>query len=418
MKETVRIGYIGLGRRGRDVLQYNLCLMKDVDIATICDLSTASMEKAREFIEAAGKPTPKMTTDYHDILNDPTIDAVFIMTPWSGRVAMAMESMRAGKYTTMEVGCADRLEECFDLVRTYEETGVPVMMLENCCYGRREMMLLNMVKQGLFGEVVHCAGGYLHYLNEVELFKGFGTDENHYRLNHYIHDNRESYPTHELGPICKIMGINRGNRIVSLSSFSSKSAGLKDYAARHLGANSAPAQTDYRQGDIVNTVLTCADGATILLTLDTTLPRSHYSRGLSVRGTRGMSFEDRRVIFLDGMEEDVYNNEESLYGQYDHPLHAEYARVTVEGSGHGGIDYLACRAFIESVKNGTQTPIDVYDTATWLAVGPLSAESIANGSVPVKFPDFTSGKWEHPGEPLQSKYSLDAVCTDESVSII
>lgn len=293
------------------------------------------------------------------------------------------------------------------------------MMLENCCYGRREMMLLNMVKEGLFGELVHCTGGYHHYLTVEELFRP--TDEKdflHYRLSHYVKENRENYPTHELGPISKIMNINRGNRMVKLASFSSKSVALKDYAATHIGTDSVEANTEYLQGDIVNTIITCADGATIMITLDTTLPRAYYSRNLSVRGTRGMSSEERKVVFLEGMEEKIYNNEAEMFERYDHPLHAEYVEKGVKAAGHGGMDWLVCRAFLESVKAGTNTPIDVYDTATWLAVGPLSERSIREGGMPVDFPDFTDGAWQNREPALPCKYSLDVVVKDDSISVV
>ena len=305
------------------------------------------------------------------------------------------------------------MEECFDLVRTYEETGVPVMMLENCCYGRREMMLYNMVRQGLFGEIVHCTGGYMHYLNNFGLFKDIGV---HYRLPHYIARNRENYPTHELGPLSKLLHVNRGNRIVSLSSFASKSRGLKQYAADHLGADHELAHTDFKQGDIVTTVLTCAGGETIVLTLDTTLPRAYYSRNIGVRGTKGMSYEDTRVVFLEGMEEKVRDNEAEFFEKYDHPLHREYEAMGTRG-GHGGMDWLVCRAFVESVKNGTDTPIDAYDTAVWLSIGVLSEQSIARGGVPMEVPDFTHGLWQTDRPVVRGKYCLDEVCVDESVSI-
>jgi hypothetical protein len=421
MKEKIKIGYIGLGRRGTHVLQNNVVDMEDVEIAMICDLCEARMKNATALITEKGRPAPIETTDYHDILNNPSIDGVFIMTSWSGRVQIAMESMRAGKYTGIEVGVADDLQECFDLVRTYEETGTPVMMLENCCYGRREMMLLNMVKQGLFGELVHCTGGYQHYLPTEDLFRPVPEEEKdfpHYRLPHYVKENRENYPTHELGPISKIMGINRGNRMVRLTSFASKSAGLKDYATTRFGADSKEANTTYLQGDIVNTVNTCADGATILLTLDTTLPRAYYSRNLSVRGTKGMSSEERKVVFLEGMEEKISNNEAEMFEKYDHPLHAEYVVKGVKDAGHGGMDWLLCRAFVESIKAGINTPIDVYDTATWLAIGPLSEKSIQSGNLPVEIPDFTNGKWQNREPAIACKYSLDVIVKDDTISVV
>ncbi len=410
MKEKVKIGYIGLGRRGTSVLRRCLSKMKDIEIKTVCDLSEERMDRAVEILQENGGYTPEKTFDYREILKDPDIDAVFIMTGWSGRPAIAMEAMRAGKYAGIEVGCADTIEECFDLVRTYEETGTPVMMLENCCYGRREMMLANMVRQDLFGEVVHCTGGYHHYLNELELFKNIGEeDPEHYRLAKYIAENRENYPTHELGPISKLLKIHRGNRMVSLISVSSKSCGLKRYAKDHV-SDPAYAAMDYKQGDIVNTIITCANGETILLTLDTTLPRAYYSRNISVRGTKGMSDENANVVFLEGMEEEVKNNEEEFYQRYDHPLHREFQTLGPQG-GHGGMDWLVCRAFIESVKAGTDTPIDAYDSAAWLAIGCLSAQSIKSGaSVPI--PDFTHGLWETDRPVLRGKYCLDEICED------
>ena len=81
------------------------------------------------------------------------------------------------------------------------------------------------------------------------------------------------------------------------------------------------------------------------------------------------------------------------------------------------MDWLVVRAFVESVKNGTQTPIDVYDTAAWLAIGPLSEMSLANGSTAVAVPDFTRGRWFHREPPVQSKYSLDGVVDDPDTPI-
>jgi hypothetical protein len=329
--------------------------------------------------------------------------------------------MLAGKYTAIEVGCSQTLEECFELIDTYEETGSPLMMLENCCYGRREMMVLNMVKKGLFGEVVHCTGAYAHYLNDCELFAEMvgknPTDKvTHYRLQHYIDGNRENYPTHELGPICKVLNINRGNRLVRLSSFASKSAGLKAYAAEKFGEDSEYAKIDYKQGDVINTIITCAGGETISINLDTTLPRAYYSRNFSVRGTKGMSTEEHGVIFLEGMKEGIGNNEGEMGKTHDHPLHAEYEMMGPRG-GHGGMDWLVCRAFVEAVKNGTNTPIDAYDSVTWLAVGALSEMSIKGGGIPVEFPDFTKGKWQNREPVVRCKYCLDEIIEDRSVKI-
>ena len=428
MKERIKVGYIGLGRRGMRMLTMGIAKMADVEVKTVCDLCEDKMQKAKEALTKDGRPEPITTTDYRDIIKDPEIEAVFIMTGWDNRPSIAKEAMLAHKYTAIEVGCADTLEECFDLLEVYEKTGTPLMMLENCCYGRFELMLLNMVKQGLFGELVHCTGAYAHYLTAVELFRDVGKDDEvkHYRLGHYVSGNRENYPSHELGPICKYLGINRGNRMVSLSSFASKSVGLSHYAKETYGEDSRHAKVEYKQGDIVNTVITCAGGETILLTLDTTLPRTHYSRNISVRGTKGMAAEETKAVLLHGMKEPVRDNLAEFYEKYEHPLQREI-QATIERSGvenkvffgaHAdGIDWAVLRAFVESVKAGTQTPIDIYDTLTILAIGPLSERSIRNGGAPVEVPDFTRGKWQNREPAVRSKYCLDEIVTDNSIKV-
>ena len=422
MKEKIKIAYVGIGRRGGIMLRECFAQMGDVEIPYICDISEAKLEKGKQILADKGRPDPQCFTDYDEMLSvAKDIDAVVIMTGWDSRPEMAKKAMLAGKYTAIEVGCSETLEECFELIDVYEKTGTPLMMLENCCYGRREMMVLNMVKQGLFGEVVHCTGAYGHYLNECELFaemlgKNPSDKVSHYRLQHYIDGNRENYPTHELGPICKVLNINRGNRLVRLSSFASKSAGLKAFAAEKFGEDSEYAKIDYKQGDVINTIITCANGETISINLDTTLPRAYYSRNFSVRGTKGMSTEEHGVIFLEGMKEGIGNNEAEMGKTYDHPLHAEYEMLGPRG-GHGGMDWLVCRAFVEAVKNGTNTPIDAYDSVTWLAIGALSEQSINGGGVPVEIPDFTGGKWQNREPVVRCKYCLDEICEDRSVKI-
>ena len=420
-KTKVKIGYIGLGRRGYSMLNRCIGNMSDVEFAWVCDLSEEKIARAVEALTEKGHPTPKTTTDYREILADPDVDAVFVMTGWDMHAKCALDAVKAGKYTAVEVGCAYDLSECYELVRAYEETGTPLMMLENCCYGRREMMALNMVKKGLFGEVVHCDGGYLHYLNDAELFvKRFGEPTySHYRAFDYLHRNCEQYPTHEFGPIAKVLGINRGNRILTLSSFASKSRGAQSYLAEHPELEHPMTGLHFCQGDIITTVLTCANGETVRLTLDTTLPRPYYSRNFTVRGTKGCCVEEGSfgTFFLEGMKEPVSNNEADFYEKYDHPLYEEYSRTGITDD-HGGVDWLVSRAFIESVKAGTDTPIDAYDTATWLAIAVLSEASIAKGGAPVEFPDFTNGKWFRREPAVKGKYCLDEICSDPSVPFI
>ena len=162
MKEKIRVGYIGLGRRGKGILDHIVSEMADIEIVSICDVQDEKLEAAKELVVSKGRPAPALYKDHHEMLKDPTLDAVFIMTGWNGRIGIAIDAMYAGKYAAIEVGCAFDLNECYALVDAYEKTGIPVMMLENCCYGRREMAVLHMVKKGLFGEIVHCDGAYRH----------------------------------------------------------------------------------------------------------------------------------------------------------------------------------------------------------------------------------------------------------------
>lgn len=423
MKDKIKIGYIGLGRRGFGVMEHCVSEMKDVEIVAICDINPQKIDKMKNLLTSKGRPEPFCTTDYKDVLKIDEIDAVFIMTGWNSRIKLAIEAMYAGKYTAIEVGCAFDISECYELVDAYEKTGVPVMMLENCCYGRKEMMALRMVKEGLFGEIVHANGAYHHYLNDCEFFikngKG-GVITDHYRLAEYKNRCLENYPTHAFGPISKILGLNRGNRILTLSSFASKARGIETYMKDHVPADHPFAGESFKQGDIINTIITCAGGETIHLTLDTTLPRAFYSRGFTIRGTKGMCEESgagRVTFFLEGMEEEkTFDNKEEMYEKYDHPLHREFVSAGEKG-GHGGMDWLVMRAFVESVKAGRETPIDVYDTATWLAIGPLSEASIAKGSQPVEFPDFTRGRWFRREPAFDGKYSLDMIVDDPDTPI-
>ena len=420
-KSKVKVGYIAVGTRGYSMLSRCFGKMKDVEFLWLCDKDEQKLEKAVSFLTSEGRPAPKTTADYRDILSDPEVDAVINMSGWDMHVQITVEAMRAGKYVAVEVGGAYDISECYEIVDTYEETGVPVMMLENCCYGRREMMALRMVKEGLFGEVVHCDGGYMHCLNHGELFVGEDGKmlPRHYRIEDYVHRNCEQYPTHEVGPIAKVLGINRGNRMLTLSSFASKGRALKEFVSAHVDPTHPIQNTQFKQGDIVTTVITCAGGETIRLTLDTTAPRPYYSRGFTVRGTKGCCMEEGGfgTFFLEGMEEPVSNNEADFYEKYDHPLYVEYSKMEELG-GHGGIDWLVCRAFIESVKAGTDTPIDAYDMAAWMAITPLSEASIAKGGAPVEVPDFTRGKWFRREAVVKGKYCLDEICEAPEIPIV
>ncbi|OME85217.1 glycosyl hydrolase [Paenibacillus sp. FSL A5-0031] len=394
MKSKVKIGLIGLSGRGTGLLEIILLKMEDVEVVAVCDLHEDRREQAANMIEKAGCGRPFETADYKEVLDREAVDVIMICTPWSTHIPIAIEAMEKGKYVACEVGGAYSMQECWKLVEAYERTRVPCMMLENCCYGRDELMVLNMVKRGILGEIVHCSGGYLHDLR-YEIANG--KENRHYRLNEYIHRNCDNYPTHELGPIARILDINRGNRMVSLVSLASKAEGMQEYITSKR-KDSELARTRFKQGDIVTTIIQCARGETITLTLDTTLPR-YYSRGFTVRGTKGMYMEENHSLFIDGQHNQYESNWKTQWGNvehlrehYEHPLWESYLQEGVKG-GHDGMDWLVFRDFIESFRNKAQTPIDVYDMASWMSISSLTEDSIAMGGQPVAIPDFTNGKW-------------------------
>ena len=408
----IKLGYIGLGGRGRNMLKTVIDSFDNVEVAALCEIDDSRLEQGKKIVEEKTGKTPICTKNEDDIFNL-DIDCVIIMTYWETHIPLAIKAMKKGIRPGIEVGGAYSPEDCFRLVRTYEETGVPCMMLENCCYGKRELTVLKMVKEGLFGEIVHCSGGYHHYLaDEIT----HGNERYHYRMRNYINRNCENYPTHELGPIAKVLKINRGNRMVKLTSTASKARGLADYVKEHIEDYPYLENTVFSQGDIVTTVITCADGSTIVLTLDTTLPRA-YSRGFTVRGTKGSYFEDNDSFFFPNNEEHIkaeevfdwstqYKNGVQYREENMHPLWKKYGDAAAK-SGHDGMDYMVLSAFFESVEKQEEPPIDTYDTASWMSITPLSEESIQKGGMPVAIPDFTTGKWAMDRPACNLEFTLD-----------
>ncbi len=396
--EKVKLAVVGLGSRGYGILRDLVLNMDNAVVTAVCDLYEDRVIRAAECVEKAyGEGNrPFTSSDYKEVLDRDDVEAVLILSAWESHFPVAIYAMERGIAVGMEVGGAYSVDDCWKLVHTYEKTKTPFMFLENCCYGETEMMIMNMVKKGLFGEIVHCEGGYRHDLRD-EI--AFGKEHRHYRLRNYLTRNCENYPTHELGPIAQILDINRGNRFLSLVSVASKAVGLNAYVSDTPSADQSLAKASFAQGDVVTTIIKCARGETITLNLDTTLPRA-YSRGFTVQGTKGMYQEDNRMVFL---EKDMagkdhfnvrseWNNEKEYLKEYSHPVWVEYHKNGIRG-GHGGMDGLVYDKFIECVRKKEPMPIDVYDAVAWMAVTPLSEQSISMGGAPVCFPDFTNGAW-------------------------
>jgi hypothetical protein len=396
MKNKLRLGVVGLGQRGGNLLRDTLTKLDTVVIAAVCDAYQDRVDSAVNAVREKCGYAPKGYTDYREMFASKDVDAVIVASSWESHIAITIDALYAGLITGMEVGGAYTHEECYELVKAYEKTRTPFMFLENCCYDRSEMLAMNMAADGLFGNIVHCSGAYGHDLRE-EI--AFGKQNRHYRLDNYILRNCENYPTHELGPIAKMLNINNGNRMVSLTSVASKAAGLKSYIKSNADC-AALQNTDFAQGDVVTTVIKCAGGESIQLKLDTTLPR-YYDRELVVRGTRGLYNQTLNAVFFDGDKQGHYSgyeNAAALLGnaeQYTGKYLPDYWKNITnkeKESGHGGMDFFMMKDFVARALAGKPMPIDVYDAAAWMSVTYLSEQSIALGGA-VMFPDYTNGKW-------------------------
>ena len=405
----VKMGIIGVGLRGQNHLEL-LLRRADVELVCICDVSDRMLTLSKEIITKSGKKMPEIFTgdDYSwkKMLEKHPLDGIIIATPWEWHNKMILGSIDAGiKYVGSEVCIGITLEDHWNVVKAAEKTNARVMMLENVCYRRDVMAVLNMVRQGIFGEMIHLQGGYQHDLREVKFNDGInpyghgvefgekGFSEAHWRTEHSVHRNGDLYPTHGIGPVAHFANINRGNRFLSLCSFSSKARGLHNHIVKQGGENHPNAKVNFKLGDVVTTSINCANGETILLQHDTNLPRP-YSLGFRVQGTEGIWMDVNKGIYIQDKSAKAHqwDDAKTWLDKYDHPLWQRWSKDT-EGAGHGGMDFFVVHAFVESIKRKTPTPMDVYDAAAWSAITPLSEISIELGNETVEFPDFTGGQW-------------------------
>lgn len=407
LQDKLKVGLIGVGLRGTNHMQ-NLLYRDDVQITAICDIDpnriSLAQEKLKEFKQPAAKVFGKGELDYRNLLDLSDVDAVIISTPWLWHTRMAKDAMKAGKYVGLEVSAANTMEECWDLVNLHEETGSHLMILENVCYRRDIMAVLNMVKQDVFGELLHFRCGYQHDLRFVKFndgktaygrgaeFGDKGISESAWRTQHSLLRNADVYPTHGLGPIATMCDINRGNRLVSISSMATKAVGLHKYIVDVGGADHPNAKLKWKQGDVITSMISTANGETIIVTHDCNSPRP-YSLGFRVQGSEGLWEVDGRRIYIEGQSESHrWDEAKPWLDKYDHPLWKKYEQRAT-GSGHGGMDFFVLNAFVESAKRNVAPPLDVYDAAAWSAVTPLSEASIAANGEAQDFPDFTRGNW-------------------------
>jgi hypothetical protein len=397
--KTVRIGLIGIGMRGSGAVN-RLLKIEGVEITALCDIREGKVSAASDRIEKAGRRKPEwFTADDEDFkrLCDLDLDLVYICTPWRWHTPMAVEAMKKGKHAAIEVPAAVSLDECWELVETAEKTQRHGMMLENCCYGSNELMVLNMCRQGIFGELTHGEAAYIHDL------RGLKFNENGYqgmwRLDHSKRRDGNVYPTHGLGPVTQYMNINRGDRFDTLVSMSSAQRGLTAYAVKKFGTDDPRAKQHYALGDMNTTLIHSALGRTVMVQHDTTSPRP-YSRLNMISGTLG-TFADYPARIA--LEPNAHKWDDKKLAEcrekYAHPLWKQVGELAKKVGGHGGMDFIMDYRLIHCLHRGLPLDQDVYDAAVWSAVSELSEISVAAGSRSVEFPDFTRGQWKEM-EPL------------------
>lgn len=395
--KKVKIGFVGLGQRGRGML-YTFLGIDNVDVVALCDVYQDRVEELAKIIKDERNFDAKQYNDFDLMLKDGGLDAIYIASSWENHIKQAIKCMEAGIPCAMEVGGAYSIKDCWKLVKTYEKTKTPIMMMENCCYDKFELLTTALVRRGMLGEIIHCHGAYTHDLRD-EIING--NINRHYRLRNYISRNCENYPTHELGPIAKILNINRGNRMLYVSSMSSKSRGLHEFANTDKCKDSSLKETVFNQGDVVSTNIVCENGETITMTLNTTLP-AHYTREFQVKGTKGFADMDTNNIALDGDIEELWITSDYNRKHFDDadkfneylPDYWKNMTDKEKNLGHGGMDYILVKEFINALVENKPMPIDVYDAASWYAITPLSEKSIKHHGKPYKIPDFTRGKYK------------------------
>ena len=392
--ELVRVGLIGLGNRGPSHLR-RLLKLDGVVVNALCDQVEAKVVKCQQYCVKEGFSRPEGYSrgkhDYRRLLDRADIDLVIISTPWLWHAPMALETMNSGKHAAIEVPAAVTIEECWQLVDRAEETRKHCIMLENVCYGETELMVLNMVRQGLFGDLLHGEAAYIHDLRKLLFGDHY---EESWRIKHAFHRDGNFYPTHGLGPVAQYMNINRGDRFDYLTSMSSPSLGLVQYAAEHLDSTNPLFQQKFRAGDMNTSLIKTAMGRTIMVQHNTTSPRP-YTRINLIQGTRGIfrGYKDR--IFIEGRSKGhEWENLDAYKEEFTHPLLKKVGAQAKKVGGHGGMDFVMLWRLIYCLRNGLPLDMDVYDAASWSAVSYLSEESVAHRGRSVDFPDFTRGGWK------------------------
>jgi hypothetical protein len=392
-RETVRMALIGCGGRGTGVMR-DFLAVDGVQVTAVCDVVKEHALRAQANVERAGQTPPAIyangETDYENLLRRDDVDFAYIATPWDWHVPQALAAMKNGKHALIEVPAATTVEDCWKMVDTSETTRRHCIMLENCCYGYTELMVLNMIRDGLFGDLLYGEAAYLHDLRRL-LFE----DRSEGLWRRIPHMKREGnlYPTHGLGPVANYMSVNRGDRFDYLVSMSSPQKGLDAWRAAHVPKDSPKWKEKYINGDMNVALIKTVNGLMINLQHDVVNPHP-YDRLNLIQGVKGIFRDYPPRIYFDEQRPEEWKSIDPYKEKYEHTLWKRQGELARKLGGHGGMDFLMVYRTVECMRKGLVPDMDVYDAAAWSAPGPLSDESVRKGSVPVKVPDFTRGQWK------------------------
>ncbi|HVQ41150.1 MAG TPA: Gfo/Idh/MocA family oxidoreductase [Vicinamibacterales bacterium] len=390
--ETVRIGYVGVGLQGGSHVT-NLNRIPGCRITAVCDVRTERTNWAVAEVTKAGHPAPAVYNqgprDFERLCETEDLDLVYTATPWEWHVPVMLAAMKNGKHAATEVPAAMTLDDCWAMVESAEKNRRHCVMMENCNYDWPAMMAFNMTRQGLFGELLHAEGGYLHDLRGI---KFENRNEGLWRRAWSQRLNGNVYPTHGLGPVANCLDINRGDRFDSLVSMSSPSRGLQDWARDHFPEGAPQRQEKFAMGDINTSLIKTALGKTIMVQHCTNLPRP-YSRINLIQGTKGLFSGYPHRLYIEGRgRADQWVDAATLRTEFEHPLWKEMAERSA-GAGHGGMDYIEDYRLIKCLREGLPMDMTVYDAAALSAIVDVSVRSVAKNGQPMAVPDFTRGRW-------------------------
>ncbi|MEG0992671.1 MAG: Gfo/Idh/MocA family oxidoreductase [Bacteroidales bacterium] len=401
--DVVRVGFIGLGMRGPGAVE-RFTHIPGVEIKALCDLHMERAEKAQGILKRANLPEATLyggsEEAWKELCQSDDIDLVYVATDWKRHAPMMIYAMEQGKHVACEVPAAMTLEEIWDVINTAERTQKHCMQLENCVYDFFELTTLNMAQQGLFGEVLHAEGAYIHNLEEY-----WNDYEGDWRLQYNKENRGDVYPTHGMGPACQLLDIHRGDKMNYLVSMDTKAVNIPNYIQKVRNEDLG----NFKNGDHMMTMIRTEKGKTMQIQHNVATPRP-YSRMYQLTGTKGFAnkYPMEGYLFENGqLDQTMVKNHENLNShrfvpedtkkelmdKYKHPIHRELEETAKKVGGHGGMDYIMDYRLIYCLRNGLPLDMDVYDLAEWCCLAPLTRLSLENGSVPVAIPDFTRGHW-------------------------